>query len=330
MTDPRAKQQVARTLTLYRQMARIRSFEEAASIARERGDVLGPVHMSIGQEAVPVGVCANLNDRDVVTSTHRGHGHVLAKGADPTAMMCELFGRAGGTCGGKGGSMHIADVSAGIFGANGIVAAGIYIAVGAAHAAVLKRQPKVVACFFGDGAMNRGPFLEGLNWAKLYNLPILFVCEDNQFASTTRTATVSAGPGFVARAESLGVPGILIDGNDVEAVDHVAGELVQRIRAGAGPQFLHARTYRLLSHTVGDMRVYRTEEELEAQWAAEPLRMCGQRLAMHGIGSEEIERIRAEARQEIDAAVASARTAPWPETAQVFEDIQDLGAPQWQ
>jgi len=329
MTDARRRQDAARLAALYRQMLRIRLFEEGASTAKERGLAIGPVHMSIGQEAVPVGVCANLNARDIITSTHRGHGHVLAKGADPKAMYSELFGRVGGTSGGKGGSMHIADVSAGIFGANGIVGAGIHIAVGAAHATRIRKEPKVVACFFGDGAMNRGPFLEGFNWAKLYALPVLFVCENNQFASTTRTETVTAGRGPVARAESLGVPAVEVDGNDVVAVDAAAGDLVSRIRSGEGPQFLHAKTYRLLSHTVGDARVYRTEAELAERWKLEPLGRCAAHLLEAGLTQAELDAMRSEAAAEMTKAAQTAEAAPWPAAADAFKDVQDAGGPTW-
>ena len=192
-------------------MARIRAFENAAEEASKGGvaafgsalgaaDVRGPLHLSTGQEAVPAGVCANLAATDAITSTHRGHGHTIAKGASLERMMCELFGRASGSNGGKGGSMHIADFSVGMLGANGVVAAGIPIAVGAAHAYRITGSKAVIACFFGDGAINRGPFLEGLNWAKIHALPVLFVCEDNRYSATTSTEAMTAGPGALARA----------------------------------------------------------------------------------------------------------------------------------
>ncbi|MEY2660574.1 MAG: hypothetical protein RLZZ123_1746, partial [Pseudomonadota bacterium] len=208
-------------------MARIRAFELAAEEASQGGvqvlgaqlndsaKVRGPLHLSIGQEAVAVGVCAHLNREDLLTSTHRGHGHTLAKGADMRRMMAELFGRADGFNGGKGGSMHIADFSVGMLGANGVVAAGLPIACGAAHALKLQGLPHVVACFFGDGATNRGPFLEALNWAAVYRLPVLFVCEDNRFSATTPTRALTAGSGALARAEAFGVTGEAVDGNDV-------------------------------------------------------------------------------------------------------------------
>src|SRR5687767_15206390 len=169
---------------LYVTMARIRAFEETALEAHKAGEIPGPLHVSIGQEAVAAGICGNLRIDDRITSNHRGHGHAIAKGADPRRMMLELYGRQGGYCGGKGGSMHIADFSVGMLGANGVVAGGIPIAVGAAHAIRIRGEARMVACFFGDGAVNRGPFLEGLNWAKIHALPLLFVCEDNRWSAT--------------------------------------------------------------------------------------------------------------------------------------------------
>ena len=219
------------------------------------GELPGVIHLSIGQEGVAVGVCANLERSDYLTSNHRGHGHAIAKGADVRAMMAELYGRASGTCGGKGGSMHIADFAAGMLGANGVVAGGIPIAVGAAQGLSLLGRDAIVACFFGDGAINRGPFLEGLNWAKIYQLPVLFVCENNGFAAFTRTATVTAGPGAAARAASLGIPAHCVDGNDVLAVDALASTLVAAIRRGDGPQFMEVATYRLEGQRVRSRRL---------------------------------------------------------------------------
>src|SRR5947207_15877237 len=193
-----------RLTDLYRMMARILAFEETALEAHRAGEIPGPLHVSIGQEAVAAGVCTNLRRDDRITSNHRGHGHAIAKGADPKRMMAELYGRASGYCRGKGGSMHIADFSVGMLGANGVVAGGIPIAVGAAQGLKMQKSDAIVACMFGDGAINRGPFLEGLNWAVLYRLPVLFVCEDNGVAAFTRAGSVSAGRGVGERAEPLG------------------------------------------------------------------------------------------------------------------------------
>ena len=241
----------AQTLAaLYRTMARIRAFENAAEAASQGGvsafgmaagttaKVRGPLHLSTGQEAVAAGVCAHLRREDYLTSTHRGHGHTLAKGADLSRMMCELFGKATGFNGGKGGSMHIADFSVGMLGANGVVAAGLPIAVGAAHAQKLQRKDAITACFFGDGAINRGPFLEALNWAQVYRLPVLFVCEDNRWSATTASGPMTAGEGASARAASFDIPSLKVDGNDVLAVDAAAAELVAQVRSGSGPRLL--------------------------------------------------------------------------------------------
>jgi len=325
---PRANLDAERLLAHYRMMHRIRAFEEAAEAAQKAGEVRGAIHLSIGQEAIAAGVCANLRRSDLIASNHRGHGHTLAKGASPSAMMAELFGRATGTCHGKGGSMHIADFDIGMLGANGVVGAGILIAVGAAQGIKLRREDRIVACFFGDGAINRGPFLEGLNWAKIYELPVLFVCEDNGFAAMTRTAALSAGGGPDARAESLGIPATLVDGNDVAAVDEAARELVERVRRGGGPQFLLARTYRLKGHTATDAAGYRSAEEVAAKLRDEPIGRCGEALLIAGRSEAELAAAAAAARREIADAVVAARAAPWPDRAVAWTDVQDVGSPQ--
>ncbi|MGE0718078.1 MAG: thiamine pyrophosphate-dependent dehydrogenase E1 component subunit alpha [Alphaproteobacteria bacterium] len=316
----------ARVLGHYRMMNRIRAFEEAADQALKDGHVKGAVHLSIGQEAVAAGVCVNLATDDFITSNHRGHGHTLAKGADMTAMMAELFARATGSCQGKGGSMHIADFRVGMLGANGVVGAGIPIAVGAAHAMKLAGDRRIVACFFGDGAINRGPFLEGLNWARVYELPVLFVCEDNDFAAMTRTRTVTAGPGPSARAESLGIRPTPVDGNDVVAVDAATADLVARIRAGSGPQFLHAKTYRLRGHTAVDPAAYRPAAEVEERWGDDPIRRCRDLLALDGVAAGELDAAVAAAKDEAAAAVAAGLAAPHPDLSLAWTDVQDVGA----
>jgi acetoin:2,6-dichlorophenolindophenol oxidoreductase subunit alpha len=310
-----------RLLELYKTMVRIRAFEEAGLEAHKQGLVLGAIHPSIGQEAVAAGICANLRRDDVLLSTHRDH----AKGADPAAMMCELFGRAGGTCGGKGGSMHIADFAVGMLGANGVVAANIEIAAGAAHAIRLKGEDRIVCCVFGDGAINRGPFLEGLNWAKVYDLPVLFVCEDNGFAATTRTVALSAGPGPAARAESLGIPAVEVDGNDVLALDELAHELIARVRDGGGPRFVWARTYRLGGHTAADAASYRSESEVAAHRQRDPLRLCEGWLRDAGVDDATLAARRDAAMDDIQRAFMAAKAAPWPDAASAFTDVQDIG-----
>ena len=330
-----------RLLDLYRVMARIRAFENAAEETSRGGVavfgattdaialVRGPLHLSTGQEAVAAGVCAHLERSDYLTSTHRGHGHTLAKGADTKAMMCELFGRASGTNKGKGGSMHIADFAVGMLGANGVVAAGIPIAVGAAHSLKIRGASAIVACFFGDGAINRGPFLEGLNWAKIFELPVLFVCEDNRYSATTATDAMTAGEGAAARARGIGLPAETVDGNDVLAVDAAARELAARARSGDGPQFLHALTYRVKGHVSVDAAAYRDQGEVESALENDPLKLASGRLAALGVAAERIAAVDAEARAEIEAALAAARAAPWPEPAEAYADIQDTGAGLW-
>ena len=314
----------ARMLGHYRTMARIRAFEEAAEQALKDGHVKGAIHLSIGQEAIAAGICIHLAKSDLITTTHRGHGHTIAKGADVAAMFGELFGRANGTCQGKGGSMHIADFSIGMLGANGVVGAGIEIAAGAAHGVKLRGDKRVVVCFFGDGATNRGPFLEGLNWAKIYELPILFVCEDNGFAATTRTKSLTAGGGPGTRAASLGLPVLTVDGNDVAAVDAAAGELTQRIRDGGGPQFLLVETYRLKGHTAADPATYRTAEEVAAKSQLDPILRCADALRVAGTSESHLGSITAAAQREIRTAVETALAAPWPAPELLWADVQDV------
>jgi TPP-dependent pyruvate/acetoin dehydrogenase alpha subunit len=323
----RVDDDVTRCRHFHREMLRIRFFEEAAMRGVQEKLALGAIHPSIGQEAVAVGVCTHLHKTDILLSTHRGHGHTLAKGAEVLPMMRELFGREGGYCRGKGGSMHIADFSVGMLGANGVVGANIVIAAGAAHAIKLRKSAEIVACFFGDGAINRGPFLEGLNWAQVFRLPLLFICEDNNYAATTRTHAMTAGAGASARAASLGLRVIEVDGNDVLAVDHAARELTGEIRAGGGPRFLHARTYRLTGHTAVDPAAYRPKGEVEARREQEPILRLQARLAEAGVTAPALAAEAAAIRAEIDAAYEIAKTTPYPATAHAFEDVQDIGDP---
>jgi pyruvate dehydrogenase E1 component alpha subunit len=311
----------------HRLMWRIRALEQAALRGLAEKVVLGAIHPSIGQEAVAAGVVGTLRRDDILLSTHRGHGHTLAKGADSEAMLRELLGRVGGTCGGKGGSMHIADFSVGMLGANGVVGANIVIAAGAAHAIKLKREDRVVCCIFGDGAINRGPFLEGLNWASVFALPVLFVCEDNGFAATTRTASMTAGPGPGARARAIGIATEEVDGNDILAVDAAAQSLIAQVRGGGGPRFLHARTYRLTGHTGADAAAYRPAEEVEARRLEEPITRAAELLRGAGVAEADLAADRAAAETEMATAYAAAAAAAYPEAAEAFRDVQDVGSP---
>jgi acetoin:2,6-dichlorophenolindophenol oxidoreductase subunit alpha len=324
-----------RAVALFRIMARIRAFENAAEEASRgsvaafgaslaQSNIRGPLHLSTGQEAVAAGVCINLEKSDYVTSTHRGHGHTLAKGASMDAMMAELFGRASGPNRGKGGSMHLADFSVGMLGANGVVADGMPIAVGAAHAIKIRNEKRVVACFFGDGAINRGPFLEALNWAAIHALPVLFVCEDNRWSATTATDAMTAGEGALARAEAIGVPGVRVDGNDVLAVDAQTRKLLADVRSGKGPRFLHAVTYRFKGHVSVDAAAYRDGAEVTRALENDPLV-----IAEKALDREAAARIRREAEAEVRRAVDAASSAPWPDKRDAYRDIQDTGSSEW-
>jgi len=310
-------------------MERIRAFEESARYAAvEKELVLGAIHLSIGQEAVAAGVIECLRQDDYITSTHRGHGHTLAKGADAQAMMKELLGRDGGCCGGRGGSMHIADFGVGMLGANGVVSANITIAAGAAHGVKLLGGDQVAVCFFGDGAANRGPFLEGLNWAGVFDLPILFVCEDNQYSASTKTSDMTSGDSLADRARSLGLRTTEVDGNDVTVVADTAREIVARIRENNVPEFLHAQTYRVDGHTFFDPATYRPEGEADQVAATNcPIQRQRDALSTAGVQVEEMDRLRTKAAAEMAEALAVATDAPWPANNSVFEHVQDVGSP---
>ena len=330
-------------LSLYKTMVRIRAFEDAAEAASQGGvtwggaatqetvevRVKGPLHLSTGQEAVAAGVCAHLKPADLLTSTHRGHGHTLAKGADSTRMMCELFGRANGYNGGKGGSMHIADFSVGMLGANGVVTAGLPIAVGAAHGLKLRGVDAIAVSFFGDGAINRGPFLEALNWAKVYQLPVLFVCEDNQISATTRSAPMTAGTRAAsARAESMDIPATQVDGNDVQAVSNAAARLITEIRSGAGPRLLHALTYRQKGHVSVDPALYRDPQEVAQALTTDPITRARAALVAAGLTAQTAQ-VDADAKNEIERALQIAASSPFPAPNDAFQDITTIGEGVW-
>jgi pyruvate dehydrogenase E1 component alpha subunit len=266
---------------LYRRMRLIRGFEELALRLVKSGEIVGGIHPYIGEEAVAVGVCAALADHDLITSTHRGHGHVLAKGSDPSRMLAELAGRETGLNRGRGGSMHAADVAVGILGANAIVGAAAPIAVGAAWAAQRSGSGKVVATFFGDGGLNQGVLLEALNLAALWQLPVLFVCENTGYATTMPTATGVAG-NAVGRAEAFGIPAVTVDGMDVEVVRDAAVLAADRARRAEGPALIEAMTYRFGPHHTMEFRIrlsYRTQEEIDEWRRRDPLDIQGGRIA---------------------------------------------------
>jgi TPP-dependent pyruvate/acetoin dehydrogenase alpha subunit len=304
----------------YQRMLLIRRAEERLGVEFAAGNIPGAVHLYIGQEAVAVAVCAHLTDADAITSTHRGHGHFLAKGGDLDAMFAEIWGKAEGVCRGMGGSMHVADVSKGILGANGIVAGGLAIAAGAALGAQLDGDGKVAVCFFGDGAANQGVLTETLNLATVWALPLVFVCENNQFSEFTPSRDVTAGR-LGDRAAAFGIPVRSVDGNDVEAVWSATGDAVERARAGGGPSFLEAHTYRIHGHMEREKFIlgagsYRDEAEIEAWRGRDPIERLGARLVADGVAdAAELARLDDEVLGRVEAAVvaAAAGTPPDPE-----------------
>lgn len=306
---------------LYRVMVRIRCFEEKVEELFLAGKLPGFVHLSIGQEAVAAGVCAWLRRDDYMTSTHRGHGHAIAKGVDVRSMMAELYGKRTGTCRGKGGSMHIFDARLGMLGANGIVAAGVPMAAGAALAAKLLGQDRVAVAFLGDGATARGLFHETLNLASLWKLPAVFVVEQNGFASTTRYEEAHAFPYVAEFARGYGIAAIRVDGNDVEAVYQAAGELVRRARSHKGPGLLEAITYRLRGHYVGDPQHYRTREEVRQASARDPVARWREVLLSRGVPQATLEAVEREEEERVAAAVRYAEEGPFPEPEEALEDL---------
>ena len=311
-----------RLLELYERMVTIRRFEEAVADLYKRGDIPGFTHLYAGQEAVAVGVCANLRSDDFITSTHRGHGHVIAKGASLDRMMAELFARTSGYCKGKGGSMHIADFSLGILGANGIVGAGLPIAVGAGYSSRLRGSDQVVASFFGDGAVTEGAFHEAVNMAAAWSLPVLFVLERNDFAVGTRFSRISNIRDVAHLGASYGLRTASVDGNDIQAVHRAAAEAVAIARSGGGASLIACSTFRQRAHFEGDHTRYMGDGELEAWKRRDPLVRCAEELrARHGVAQDELEAVEARVGELIESAVAFARAAPEPELDAALEDV---------
>lgn len=313
---------------LYRTQLRIRRFEETVSKLFAAGRLPGFVHLSLGQEAVAAGACAALHPEDVIASTHRGHGHCLAKGGDPRRMLAELFGRRDGYCAGLGGSMHIADLDLGILGANGIVGAGILIATGAAYSFQVQHVGRVAVAFFGDGAINEGSFHEGLNLAALWRLPAVYVCEHNGFAELTPESLHAAGPGLAARGAAYGIETEEVDGTDALAVHDAVAAAAARCRAGAGPALLLARTNRWHGHFEGDPQRYRAREELEAARAQDPVALLGRRLADEGWADTAwLEGVAADVDREIEDAVAFAEASPALELDGMLAAVSETRVP---
>lgn len=318
MTLTREKQ-----FEMLRSMQTIRRFEERASDDYQAGAIYGVVHCYIGEEAVAVGVCAALNRDDQIISTHRGHGHCLAKGADLNRMMAELYGRQTGYCKGKGGSMHIADFSIGMLGANGIVAGGIPIVTGAGLAAQLEGKGRVAVSFFGDGASNAGPFHESINIAATWKLPMLYVCENNLYSAGTTAAETLALSDVAARAASYGIPGVVIDGNDVMAVYEAAEAAVSRARAGQGPTLIECKTYRWRGHTERPGQADpRPKEEIEEWQQRDPISRFVTTLMDQGLLTEDAwQKMDAEILKAIEDAVKFSEESPFPDPEAAVEDI---------
>jgi pyruvate dehydrogenase E1 component alpha subunit len=305
-----------------RKMHLIRRFEESAEEAYMRGLVHGTMHLSIGQEASAVGACMPLSDADFITSTHRGHGHCIAKGADVARMFAEFFGKEDGYCKGRGGSMHIADVSKGNIGANGIVGGGLPIAVGVGLSMKKQKRDSVVTCFFGDGANNEGAFHEALNMASIWKLPVVFVCENNKYGMSTSTERSTAVKNVADRAGAYAMPGVIVDGNDFAEVAQAAFDAADRARRGEGPTLIESKTYRIRGHSRSDRNRYRTKEEIESWQARDPILAFERELTALGIAtSEEIAAIRADVEREIEAAIDFAKASPAPSPAEVTKYV---------
>ena len=318
MTDAKSNIQPddATLLEMVRRMVLIRRAEEQLFEDVQQGRTPGQVHLSDGQEAVAVGLCAHLTDQDQITSTHRGHGHYLAKGGDVKAMFAEIYGKTHGICGGMGGSMHVADFAKGIVGANGIVGAGLGIATGAAFAMKLDEGDRVTLCFFGDGAANQGSLMECMNIAALWQLPILFVCENNGFSEFSPSDTVTSGT-IADRAKPFGIPVWHVDGNDILAVWQTGAEAIRLCREGRGPGFIEAQTYRYSGHFSAEAKVlstpYRTDEEIQAWRAKDPILRAQSLLEERALG--DFETIDAEIAVLIDECVAAGQSGQGPEPA---------------
>ena len=311
-------------LELYRRMLRIRRFDDAARALKGDGSLPGPMHASTGQEASVVGACMALRDDDYMTGNHRSHGHPIAKGAALGPLMAELLGRADGVCRGKGGSMHLADFGVGSLGESGIVGAGIPVATGAALSAQVRGTDQVALCFFGDGASNCGSFHESLNMAAVWRLPVVYVCENNGYAATTPQALVTSVDDIAIRAVGYGMPGSVVDGQDVVRVHETVERAVARARAGEGPSLVEAKTYRYCEHADGEgiPGDYRSEAEIARWRERDPIELHAlQLVAEHGHSESTLRDVEASVEAEITEALAFARESPEPDPAAAFDDV---------
>jgi len=317
-------------LQMYRRMQMIRSFEEQVNELYTRALMPGLAHLYIGEEAVAVGICEALNNDDYITSTHRGHGHCLAKGASPDRMFAELLGKEAGYCKGKGGSMHIADPATGNLGANAIVAGSTGIATGAAFSAKHAAKGQVAVCFFGEGALGQGVVYEVMNLAALWKLPVIYVCENNLYMEYTPIGDVTAVPHPAAdRAASYGLPRIIVDGNDADEVYRAARSAYDKARAGDGPSLIECMTYRYSGHSRADPAKYRPEGELEKWKERDPIKIYRERLKQFGIGEDTILRIDSEVKREVDEATETCKAAPPPALDILTTDVYADGGFAW-
>ena len=311
-------------LEMYRKMMTIRHFDQRAVAEFHTGNIPGVVHAYIGQEAVAVGVCTALRQDDKIVSTHRGHGHTIAKGADVNLMMAELFGRSNGYCHGKGGSMHIADFKVGMLGANGIVGAGMPIATGAALAAQLEGGDRVAVAFFGDGASNEGAFHGSLNLASIWNLPALFICENNHWAASVPASYALSVDDVSARAASYNMPGVMVDGTDVLVVYETTAEAVRRARAGDGPTLIECKTHRWRIHAEqrGNVRDPRPQADVDLGTQRDPIAMFGAQLLEQGVATDAaLQQTEAEVKNAVEQAIDFAKSSPLPRPEDALQDV---------
>jgi len=310
-------------LRMFEQMTRIREFDERAGLLMEQARVHGSVHLYCGEEAIAVGVCEALNDDDYITSTHRGHGHLIAKGGDVERMYAELFAKATGYNGGKGGSMHMAALDLGIIGANGIVAAGLPIGLGVAFASQYQGNDRVTVCFFGDGATNEGAFHEAMNMAAILKAPMVFVCENNGYGEWSSAASTTSVTDIVDRAASYGIAGAMVDGMDIAAVHEASIEAIARARSGAGPTLLECKTYRYYDHVGRDFGMLERDPDEIARWRArDPIKQWRKVLIAQGVFDDNTaDTITSRIAADMDRAIAKAEQAPDPHPDALYEDV---------
>jgi acetoin:2,6-dichlorophenolindophenol oxidoreductase subunit alpha len=321
--EKHSKEQLRQAL---KRMWLIRRFEEMAEDSYVRGLTHGTMHLSIGQEASAVGICMDLTDRDYITSTHRGHGHCIGKGADVKYMFAEFFGKEEGYCKGRGGSMHIADVATGNLGANGIVGGGLPLATGAALAIKLRKGKDVAVCFFGDGANNEGAFHESANIAAVWKLPVIFVCENNQYGMSVSTARSTAVKDVATRAIAYNMPGVVVDGNAIADVNEAMAEAMVRAQAGDGPSLIECKTYRTRGHSRSDRNRYRSKDEIEEWKLKDPIPMFERDLKSHGVlGDDDLKALRDEVELEVQDGFVFAQGGTNPTTDTLLRDVYTTG-----